>query len=593
MERYLPTGNEMISLPKLNADTSAIEDLTFLSIQQRGMIELCGTEDEPLMQPFLTIDGAELPMQDLSWSRVHFWIPVGQKETQSASVKLTVLTPVGERGFAVRIAAMPKTDCRVTFGLRGLWAKSLHCVNEEKELEGHTHAYASRWGGGLVIDYRVGFPTFALAPMTDRAAKSEWSQTGNSVFYQISCELDAKAGQEEAFTIFWGLGFEEVAAVTSAKEQLRRGWDWLYRKTADWLDKRTMQLPTPELTEVYNVNQFFCLFYATGRTFDTEELICATSRSTRYYVSAAYWDRDSLLWAFPTILRADAALAKEVLTYVFTRQRQNIGVHSRFIDGTMLEPGFELDELVAPVLALHAYLSETRDEAFLQERFVQDGLSLILTRLQEVRHPETALYETFLQPTDDEIVHPYLTYDNVLVWRALQLLADWQPAQRGSLLAEADAVRAAIFTHCVKKDTDGQPYFAWSVDLAGHHDVYDEPPGSLQLLPYYGFCERTDVIWQNTVRMIRSEDYKFSFAGKPIAEIGCPHAPWPWVLSLCNSLLCGHAEQALRELTIMPMDNGIACESVDADTGECTTGSAFATCAGFLCHALLTVCKEA
>ena len=544
------------------------------------------------MQPFLTVDGMELPLQDLSWSRVHFWIPVRQKETQSASVKLTVLTPVGERGFAVRIAAMPKTDCRVTFGLRGLWAKSLHCVNEEKELEGHTHAYASRWGGGLVIDYRVGFPAFALAPMTDRAAKSEWSQTGNSVSYQISCEIDAKASQEEALTVFWGLGFEEVAAVTSAKEQLRRGWDWLYRKTADWLDKRTVQLPTPELTEVYNVNQFFCLFYATGRTFDTEELICATSRSTRYYVSAAYWDRDSLLWAFPTILRADAALAKEVLTYVFTRQRQNIGVHSRFIDGTMLEPGFELDELVAPVLALQAYLSKTRDEAFLQERFVQDGLSLILTRLQEVRHPETALYETFLQPTDDEIVHPYLTYDNVLVWRALQLLADWRPAQRGSLLAEADAVRAAIFTHCVKKDADGQPYFAWSVDLAGHHDVYDEPPGSLQLLPHYGFCERTDVIWQNTVRMIRSADYKFSFAGKPIAEIGCPHAPWPWVLSLCNSLLCSHAEQALRELTIMPMDNGIACESVDADTGECTTGSAFATCAGFLCHALLTACKE-
>ena len=442
------------------------------------------------------------------------------------------------------------------------------------------------------MDYRLGFPAFALAPMTDRAAKSEWSQTGNSVSYQISCEIDAKASQEEAFTIFWGLGFEEVAAATSAKEQLRRGWDWLYRKTADWLDKRTMQLPTTELTEVYNVNQFFCLFYATGRTFDTEELICATSRSTRYYVSAAYWDRDSLLWAFPTILRADAALAKEVLTYVFTRQRQNIGVHSRFIDGTMLEPGFELDELVAPVLALQAYLSETRDEAFLQERFVQDGLSLILARLREARHPDTALYETFLQPTDDEIVHPYLTYDNVLVWRALQLLADWRPAQRGSLLAEADAVRAAIFTHCVKKDADGQPYFAWSVDLAGHHDVYDEPPGSLQLLPHYGFCERTDVIWQNTVRMIRSADYKFSFAGKPIAEIGCPHAPWPWVLSLCNSLLCSHAEQALRELTIMPMDNGIACESVDADTGECTTGSAFATCAGFLCHALLTACKE-
>ena len=26
---------------------------------------------------------------------------------------------------------------------------------------------------------------------------------------------------------------------------------------------------------------------------------------------------------------------------------RNIGVHSRFIDGTVLEPGFELDELMA------------------------------------------------------------------------------------------------------------------------------------------------------------------------------------------------------------------------------------------------------
>ena len=38
---------------------------------------------------------------------------------------------------------------------------------------------------------------------------------------------------------------------------------------------------------------------------------------------------------------------------------------------------------------------------------------------QTKRHPEIELYETLLQPTDDEIVYPYLTYDNALVWRAL------------------------------------------------------------------------------------------------------------------------------------------------------------------------------
>lgn len=45
--------------------------------------------------------------------------------------------------------------------------------------------------------------------------------------------------------------------------------------------------------------------------------------------------------------------------------------------------------------------------------------------LETKRHPEIELYETFLQPTDDEIVYPYLTYDNALVWRVLTALADW------------------------------------------------------------------------------------------------------------------------------------------------------------------------
>ena len=92
--------------------------------------------------------------------------------------------------------------------------------------------------------------------------------------------------------------------------------------------------------------------------------------------------------------------------------------------------------------------------------------------------------------------------------------------------------------------------------------------------------------------MIRSPAYQYSFADVPIAEIGCAHAPYPWILSLCNSLLCGYEEQAFRELEILEMDNGIACESVDPVKGTCTTGAAFATCAGFLCHSMKTAYEE-
>ena len=122
--------------------------------------------------------------------------------------------------------------------------------------------------------------------------------------------------------------------------------------------------------------------------------------------------------------------------------------------------------------------------------------------------------------------------------------------------------------------------------MNGSHDVYDEPPGSLQLLSFFDFCSPTDEIYRNTVAMIRSPEYKYSFANSPINEIGCPHAPHPWILSLANSLLCGRVEHCRAILEKISMDNGIACESVDEVTGYCTTGEAFATCAGFLCHSI-------
>ena len=247
---------------------------------------------------------------------------------------------------------------------------------------------------------------------------------------------------------------------------------------------------------------------------------------------------------------------------------------------------------MSPIIALEAYMEQTGDREILDDTNVQKGIRQILKTLATMKHPEVELYETFLQPTDDEIVHPYLTYNNMLVWRSMKALAKLYPIKYAELDQKADAVKNAIYKHCVFNDGDGKPYFGWSIDLKGQHNIYDEPPGSLQLFPYYGFCDGNDEIWCNTVSMIRSPAYEYSFADSPIAEIGCAHAPHPWILSLCNSLLCGHAGQAFRELEILEMDNGIACESVDPVKGTCTTGAAFATCAGFLCHSMKNAHEE-
>ena len=588
MEKYLPTGNEQISLPKLNEKNACLEDITFLHMACKGLIEIRGGDTLPLMQPFVNIDGKDMPLENIRWQRINFWIPCFSCSAGPISVEGIILSPQGERGFAFKLELhnQDQTSHCVCFGLRGCWGSTWHCVNENKKILGTPSCHESLWNDSLIFELSCGTPLFAFAPMSnDAECHSEFHIEEDGIYYQLSHSHKFEANQCRDAVIYWGLGYEEVAAATSAKEMLRQGWQYELNRTIQWLTQRSIDLNDAKLTALYNTNLFFCIFFSIGVTLDTEEFVMVTSRSPRYYVSAAYWDRDSLLWSFPAILQADTALAKKMLLYVFGRQRRNIGVHSRFIDGTVLEPGFELDELMAPVLALERYVTATGDSNLLKRPEILAGVEEILEKLAEKRHSSISLYETFLQPTDDERVYPYLTYDNVLVWRGLCALSELYP-QYAHLANEANNVKKAIYTHCVKTNADGKDYFAWSVDLNGQSDVYDEPPGSLQLLPHLGFCPSDDPIYTTTVQMIRSPLYPYSFAGCPIAEIGCPHAPHPWLLSIANSLICGRVEHCLDILQRIQMDNLIACESVDEYSGECTTGEAFATCAGFLCYAL-------
>ena len=248
------------------------------------------------------------------------------------------------------------------------------------------------------------------------------------------------------------------------------------------------------------------------------------------------------------------------------------------------ERGFLIHlELCAPVIALKHYTDQTGDWQIVNEPPVRTRLNDILRKLEKQKHPSVSLYSTFLQPTDDMHNYPYLTYDNALVWYTLKALAGL--LERPELEAAAEKVRDAVQQNCTVL-SNGKRVFAWSTNLNGKWDIYDEPPGSLLLLPFYGFCDAEDEVWKNTEALIRSEDYPLSFAGHPIAEIGCKHAAHPWLLSICNSLLSGHSESALKHLQKTNLDNGIACESINEDTGACETGEAFATCAGFFAFAL-------
>ena len=53
MEKYIPTGNERVSLPTIRESDGGIESISFLSMTLKGMLELRGNAESALMQPFL------------------------------------------------------------------------------------------------------------------------------------------------------------------------------------------------------------------------------------------------------------------------------------------------------------------------------------------------------------------------------------------------------------------------------------------------------------------------------------------------------------------------------------------------------------
>lgn len=592
MENYTVTGNDVVSLPKITRE-GHIEDFTFLHMGVKGLFDVAGTAETPFLQPFVSVNGAEAQALNTTEDKINFWIPRFVKEYAGGRLEQTVLAPTEGRGFMVRLQYVNATHSAVELelGIKGSWVNVTREINNSDPVETpKTLSYG--WFNTPVFGIGDTVPLFTFSFLFDKETENEVSSDGACAKYRFTRKYKVEAGQAVTLDCALGLGYDGVAAVTSALEFLRQTFDTLLSETCAFLSERSFFTGNEQADRKLNYNLFFSYYFAAGVTLDTEELVMVTSRSPRYYVSAAYWDRDGLLWAFPAILERDADRAKRMLEYVFTRQIRNVGVHSRFIDGTVLEPGFELDELCAPAVALCRYYEKTRDEAFISERFVLDGIKRILALLKTKKHREIALYETFLYPSDDMNDYIYLTYDNALVALMLKMLAKtYRGVSGGEFCLQCEALaketEAAIRAHCVVEEK-GKEIFAWCVDLKGEYKIYDEPPGSLVLLHYLGFCEKQDPVFVNTLERLYAKEYIYSFAGERFSEIGCAHNPHPWVLSYCNSVLAERADgNTIAQMLEMRMDNDIACESVSEKDGTCTSGEAFATCAGLYAYALM------
>lgn len=651
----LVTGNEWVALPAIEPDTGGVRTVEVLSMRALGSLGLAATARPwepgavapPLLRPFLEIHSQRRPGDPPKADEVRFleaWVPELAWARDGVRLVATIWAPPGHRGFVYRLVATNSGDApvEVAFGLQGQWEHVVYSLFRSRPLPVSLSCRQDPWTGSLAMEAIAAWPVVGWAVGWDEAPEIlEWDGGSNrdgsspeqqAVRFSVGRRLALPPGGQAALTVYVTVGPEQDGARTTGVDLRRRGWEALLAETLAWLRARRTHLDhDPELAWRVDRNRFFAHFFSCGRTIDTEEWVAVTSRSPRYYVSGAFWARDSLLWSLPGLLTVEPATARELLRFAFRCGWRHPGEHAQYIDGAVLYPGFELDELAAYPVALGRYLDATQDETLLHEPEVRRALAEFPDVLHELGGPGP-LYRTFLDPSDDPPPHPFLTYDNALLWRALVELG--RTGRRAGLehlatWAEQTArrLRQAIMSTCVVPGPFG-PMFAWAVDGQGHFTLYDDPPGSLQLLGVLGLCDPMDPVLVNTIRWVHSPHNPHWYAGE-FAEAGCAHSPHPWPMAAANTLLAlaamgrpsrpltgapaatgsataseaGHVRdveallaeaplgelwhQALKLLRHAPMDGGLVCETVDPATGKARSGAAFATAAGYVAWAIL------
>lgn len=303
-----------------------------------------------------------------------------------------------------------------------------------------------------------------------------------------------------------------------------------------------------------------------------------------------------MLWSFPALLDVDKQMAREALEYALGPQLRNTGTHSRFIDGVVLEDGFQLDEAAAPVSAVHEYVKQTGDVAFLEQH--RDAIVFIRDRLLERFDPATGLYSTLQDSQDEYEKLPFVTYSNALTFQALTQLSDLFGRLKDNdsaqdLSRRAAALHKAVLSHGVSAKTNGAtgPIFVSSMDGKGEVNFAEIPPGSLMKLPLLGFVAEDDPTFTRTYDWLHSANYQWSYSNQPYGLPGSYRLPFTTSWSVADHLRLkrGNA-QALKILTSTKWDGGIISEGVSPASGVMDlSGRAFATAAGYVAHAICEV----
>ena len=173
------------------------------------------------------------------------------------------------------------------------------------------------------------------------------------------------------------------------------------------------------------------------------------------------------------------------------------------------------------------------------------------------------------RPSDDACVYGYLIPANLFAITVLRasaqiaqdVLQDAELADEMTVLA--DQIEKGVRQYGIIDHPKYGKMYAYETDGLGHYVLMDDSNvPSLISLPYFGYCDAADPIYQNTRRFILSGDNPYYYTGKVISGTGSPHTPQGYVWHIGLSLQGLTSIDPQERMQVLRM-----LESSDADTG--------------------------
>lgn len=616
------TGNHYLAVPCLSVRDGGIHRLNVLHRGALGLVEWASARDAaseeggPLLGPELREAGRVLELGRPAWEHVDRWIPRFRAEAErGVVVRGTLCAPGGVElllpGAVYILEVENRTDRerRVEVGLAGTWRWALRTIETSRPLAAENRVARGEAVPGLVLE-AGGEPSLAVlavvasgegasieagtageAPRALAPGEEVAGGNGNPVRIRIAREVRVGAGKRATVAFFLGVAVERDGALARAESLRRAGAAEVLRTARLHLSRMIRPARDAALGALFNRNLLFNAFFAVGRAIDDDRIYPVVSRSPLHGATAVFRERDALLWSLPALRLADPSLAREVLLRAFEQFSHHPGGRGHYLDGGLLDPSFALDQFCAYAVALDRYVRETEDDGVLDEPLFGQVLRELDDLLLDRLHPDVTLAATEVLPSGERAAHPYVTYGNAML-HAFCVALDrlWaetgEATDRSNFAGAAEEVAAAVWSRCTA-EIDGLRVLAWSTDLAGEAAIYDDPEGSLALLPYLGFCDADDPIWRNTMELLRSRRSPFWLGDR--AHPGSASRRHPQLASLaalCADLLGPRRREALGILRGLKLEGGLACGWYDPETGKAAAEPYHAALAGFLAWAL-------